>query len=419
MITRVPNRTNLCPPRATAFSGGLSNSGKGGDPGKGSPTCLPASRAKTFPPHSVGGSVPCFVVDGNDILSGALEKIPVVLFFFLILFASSAFALTPVEDSAEDLFWAAPMTVHDYKRATDLHNVAVSAMAFTELEFVRLGDGLVGLIARNKKSPIARSLDSLEYAYSRLPRIEPVRRFGQFWDALQLRQLSLSDARLVTSILFGDAVGGITPMMQVRVYKLVVFVEDVVYDLDKALLYPLNRLATAVVDRPVHMKLLSFVADGLGFLRCRLSAGLKILSREIVRAGSEAVFVLEKPQDAHIRRQRKKQNAEVKIYSKMPLSVFLEHEKFFRKKKNATVAGTVEDWRERIYPAVSDLPDDVRSKDLSFENLTPSDDSREMIVACRFTGWEEAPRELKKYVITSDELDELMTPRGAWVPAAL
>lgn len=337
------------------------------------------------------------------------KSIPVAMFFFTALFVFPAFALTPVEDSAEDLFWNDPMTVHDYKRDTDLHNIAVSAMALTELEFVRLGDGFVSLVARNKKSPISNSLDSLEYAYSRLPRIEPVRRFGQFWDALQLRQLSLSDARLIGSVLAGDMMGGITPIMQVRAYKLVVWVEDVIYDLDSAILYPVNWGVSTIVERPFQVRLLGYAADGLGYLRWKASAGLKIVSREIVRVSREAINVLEKPQDGLVRRKRRKQNAHIHIFSKMPLSVFMEHRRFFQKKKNALSVGTIEDWRDQICRAPA-LPDNIHPKDLSLENLSILDSSREVIVSCHFAGWEKAPRELKKYVITPDELDALMGP---------
>lgn len=337
-----------------------------------------------------------------------IRKVLGLSFLYCLVLSSVSLALTPVKDSSEDLFWTDPMTVHDYKKDSDLHNVAVSAMAFTELEFVRLGDGLLDLAARNKKSPISKSLDSLEYSYSRLPRIEPVRRFGQFWDALQLRQLSLSDARLVGSVLVGDSMGGVTPLMQVRVYKLVVLVEDILYDVDRTVMSPLNWGASALSREPIRLKSIGFAADGLGFLRWEMATGLKWVSREVVRASSKIVTGLEKPHDAMIRRKRKKQNERILIYAKMPLSVFLENQSYFTGKKKKTSVGTLENWHERYAQDPQRLPDHIEQETFHIEALPVHDPSREIILATEYRTWEKTPRELKKYVITSDEVGTLI-----------
>lgn len=319
-------------------------------------------------------------------------------------------ALTPVKDSAEDLFWTDPITVHDYKKDTDLHNVAVSTMAMTELEFVRLGDSFVSLFAKNKKNPISKSLDSLEYSYSRLPRVNPVRRFGQFWDALQLRQISLSDARLLGSVLANDGMGGITPLMQVRAYKLVVFVEDIIYDLDRVLMSPINWGTSSLSRKPVQVKSLGYVADGLGLLRWQVSAGLKLVNREVVRVSSKFISLLEKPHDSMVRRKRKKQNALIPIYSKMPLSVFQDNRRHLKSKKNTVIAGTLEVWRDRIYHFPFVLPDNVQQANIPYEDFSSLDPNKEIIVAAPYLVWEKTPQELKKYVITSEEFEGLMKP---------
>lgn len=334
-----------------------------------------------------------------------IKKALSLAFFSFLAISLPALALTAVKNSSEDLFWTDPMTVHDYKKDTDLHNMAVSAMAFTELEFVRLGDSLLNLTAKEKKNPIAKSLDSLEYVYSKLPRIEPVRRFGQFWDALQLRQISLSDARLVGSVLIGDSMGGVTPIMQVRVYKLFVWVEDILYDLDRAVMKPVNWGASSLRHESTHLKSIGFAADGLGFLRWKFSLGLKMFSREVVRFSSNVITTLEKPHNAMIRRKRKKQNEKVLIYAKMPLSVFLENQSYFTGEKNRTSVGTLENWREHIAKNPQRLPDNIEKESLHIEALPVSDPSREVILATQYKTWEKTPRELKKYVVTASEFE--------------
>lgn len=331
-----------------------------------------------------------------------------IIAFGFIYFVSTTLVASPVKDSSEDLFWTDPMTIHDYKKDTDLHNIAASAFAFTELEFVRLGDGIIGLVARNNKSPISKSLDSLEYAYSRLPRVQPVRRFGQFWDALQLRQISLSDARLANSFIGGDSLGGVTPLMQVRVYMLVVLLEDILYDMDNALMSPVNWGASSLRKKPVRVKSLGYVADGVGYFRWQISAGLKRINREVIRVSSKAITMIEKSQDAMTRRKRKKQNQHVQIYSKMPLSVFMANRDYFKNKKHTAMVSTVQDWRDRIYRSPLALPDNIRQENFSMERLSTLDPSQEVIIATPYALWEKTPRALKKYVITSEELDEAM-----------
>ncbi|MFA6600764.1 MAG: hypothetical protein WC352_04035 [Candidatus Omnitrophota bacterium] len=330
--------------------------------------------------------------------------------FFLTAFfvVSEASALTPVKGSEEDLYWTAPMTVHDYKRDTDFHNLAVSAMAFTELEFVRLGDGLLEIGAKNKRNPISKSLDSLEFAYSQLPRSAPVRRFGQFWDALQLRELSLSDARLAGSVLIGDAYGGITPIMQVRAYKLLVLVEDVLDDMDRTVMFPFNWGASLLRGTPTRVKSIGYAGDGLGIVRWQTSTGLKWVSREIVRASSNVIHLLEEPHDAMIRSKRRKLNDQMMIYSKMPLDVFLENKRYFRSKNNAVIAGTPALWRNRIALSPLELPDNLRQEDFQAEDLSSLDPSTEIILGAPHALWDKAPRKLKKYVIAPEELTEIL-----------
>ena len=347
-----------------------------------------------------------------------MRKFTGIALLLCFCFAQTALAVTPVEGSSEDLYWSDPMTVHDFKKKSDFHSVAISALAITELQFVRLGDGLINMTAKNSKSPISRSLDSLEYAYSRLPRIEPVRRFGQFFNALQLRQISLSDARILGSVLMGG-VGGVTPIMQVRVYNVVVWLEDVVYDLDSAIMSPVNWSLSSLREKPTRIKTLGYAADGLGYLRWELAGGVKYLNRKIARISSDAMLGVEKVQDAMIRSDRKKKDGNLRVYAKMPLAVFRENLSFFSGKKANTSAGTIPEWSARIFSDPALLPKDVQGADLQFMKFTPDrDPSQEILLETDYLTWDKAPRELKKYLITSEEFTEFIRIGSAPVPPA-
>ncbi len=337
-----------------------------------------------------------------------LRKLSGLALLLCLAFTANTWAVTPVEGSAEDLYWADPMTVHDFKKKSDFHSVAISAMALTELQFVRLGDGLINMTAKNKKSPISKSLDSLEYAYSRLPRIEPVRRFGQFFNALQLRQISLSDARVLGSVLMGG-IGGVTPIMQVRVYNVVVWLEDVVYDLDSAVMAPVNWSVSSLREKPTRIKSLGYAADGLGYLRWEIAGAVKYLNRKIARLSSDAMLGVEKIQDAVIRSQRRKKDGDLQVYAKMPLSVFQKYRPYFTGKKANVSAGTLPEWSKKILLDPELLPKDVQGAELQFIKVTRErDTSQEIILSSDYLTWEKTPRDLKKYVITSEEFTEFI-----------
>jgi len=335
----------------------------------------------------------------------------VAVYVVFMLCSPSAFALKAVDNSSEDLFWTEPMTAHDFKKSTDLHSISVSTMALTELEFVKLGDGLLNFSLRSNKNPISRSLDSLEYSYSKLPRVEPVARFGQLFDALQLRQVSLSDARLIGMVLLGDSMGGVTPMMQVRAYKLWVWLEDIIYDVDRAVMSPVNWGVSSFRGEPADIKSLGYAADGLGVFRWEFFSGLKWVSREVVRFSSNVVHGIEKPYDMWIRHKKKKQNAVLLIYSKMPASVFKDNLSYFTGKNKNVFAGTIPEWKARLTREPDLLPDNVQQADFPFlEESRGPDQPQEVIVVAQYSTWEKAPRELKRYVITPAEVMELVKP---------
>lgn len=329
---------------------------------------------------------------------------------FLLLTAATAppgFSLAPVENSAEDVYWSSPMTVHDYEKDTDLHNIALSAVSLTELEIFRIVDGIINFTVRSNQSPISRSLDSLEYAYSRLPQVRPVRRFGQLWNALQIRQLSLSDGRLALSATLIDSYG-VTSMIQVRANRTVIFVEDVIHDLDSLLMSPFNWGISSLRDRPVKLQTLGYAAEGLGLLRRGLFGALRVIDNELARFGSDVLFGIKKAQDGLIRRKRIKKHGHLHVYAKMPASVYQEHRSFFEKKGDAIAVDVIDAWRKKTLQYPDLLPDDVEGPAFTDRIVLPADLSDETLIEADYSVWEKAPRELKKYVITADEFKSLV-----------
>lgn len=334
----------------------------------------------------------------------------ILVFFFLLQggFAVDLAALAPpLEGSAEDLFWSEPITVHDFKKKNDLHNIGVSVMSLAELEFVRLGDGLLYYSLRKRNRPIAKSLDSLEYAYHELPQITPVHRAAQLVDAFQIRQLSLSDLRLIHSFLSVQKIGGITPIMQTRIYKILVVLEDLIEDLDRVLMWPVNRRLSAVRKTPVRVKTLSYASDGLGYGRWKVYSGVRWMNKKMVLLGSDLIHGVEEVQDAWIRKRRIRKNRQALIYSRMPLDVYRDRAPSLTGGKKASIAGTLEDWHElvRDEKPLQDRVTELRSK---LERRLAERVSGQVIVASEYETWAQVPAELRRYVIERDELAALI-----------
>lgn len=342
------------------------------------------------------------------------NKVAGLIFSCLLVLPPAGFSLTSVEGSAEDIYWAEPMTVHDYEKNTDLHNIALSSLSIIELEFIRLGDGLINFTTRSNKSPFSRSMDAVEYAYSELPQIRPVRRLGQLWNALQIRQLSLSDARVVSSILLADPYGGVTSMMQVRANKLLILVEDILYDVDGAVMSPFNWGFSAARKKPTKIKSIGFLADGLGALRRQIFKALNYVDTKVVQLGSDTLFGVKKIQDTMIRHGRKKKHGHLRVYAKMPISVFEENRSFLAAKKQDVFAGTLPEWQARVVVDPGLLPDGIHPADLPPPGpLQVRDLPREVIVNADYKTWEKVPRELRKYVIAPDEVLALVCPKNS------
>lgn len=319
---------------------------------------------------------------------------------FCLVCAAPLFAQTAVEGSAEDLFWTEPMTIHDFRNKWDQHNIGVAFVAFGEQELFRVLDGLIDVSVPGKPSLIRRSVDIIDTAYHKLPNVWPRERIAQLFDALQIRQFSIADARVAGVMMSGQGLGGVSPIMQVRIYRLFVFVEDVIYDVDDFLMWPVEKNISLVKSQDVEIKSVGYLADGIGVLRWSLFKGIQWLSKEIVQLSKNGVTGMEELRDAWIRHRRTKQNEDMRIYAQMPVSVFHTYSTHLRGKgKESHIVLVAQEKEPNAITRAETLSDSVR-----IGQEDPESPTAEVIISVPYRTWREVPDELKQYVVGFDEV---------------
>lgn len=294
-----------------------------------------------------------------------------LVFWFLAAMPTGHSYLETAPGTAEDVFFAPPATVHNYEDPWDLHNVVTNVLAVTELEIIRGGDGLVAFIFRSDYRPLEHLADFVQFSFYRIPQVRPVKRIGQLADALQIRQLALSDVRLFASVTPGPRGGGISPMMLVRVFKLIAWVEDVVNDMDQLMLYPIQKTVSHFKERPVRMRLLGYPADGMRYVRLNLYSFLHRVSNALTRTGSAVISAGESLRNKVRRYRLMKKHGNYLVYVRMPSEVYHEHRSY--------LDGAI----EKTYRAAG---------------------TDTLLFSVKMHKWQKIPHELWRYVITKEEL---------------
>ncbi len=95
------------------------------------------------------------------------------------------------------------------------------------------------------------------------------------------------------------------------------------------------------------------------------------------------------------------------------ITVFLENQSYFLGKKKTAFVGTLADWHSRFYQNPDLLPDNIRKEEFHPETLPVQDPSQEVILATEYGTWEKTPQQLKKYVITVDEVVDIIQQPNA------
>lgn len=303
--------------------------------------------------------------------------------------ASSVFGFgEAVEGSSEALFWTSPQTVHDFQKSTDLHGMATSAMAITELEVVRLIDRVINFPIRKNLNLLERMFDLAHDSYQKIPQIKPVRRAGQLVDALLIEELSLADLRTIINAASSQGGGGVTPMMQARLYRILVWGERVMDDLDQALLLP-----------NIQMKFLGYGGDGIGVAREQIFMVLRIVNKKLVKLGSKVIDRMEDVQNAWVRHQKTKKNRHFLIHLRIPLSEY-ETNPTLLKNKHALL--TKETNGVRMDRATSEPSRELLTL-IQIDRPAFASDTEYMLVSVQTDRWNNASPDMRRYVIDEDE----------------
>jgi len=186
-----------------------------------------------------------------------------------------------------------------------------------EQEILALGDDVISLAVPGKFRPIGGTFHLVRSSYRRLPQIRPVRRVGQLADALQIEEISFSDVRSFLTIL-DQSPTGLTPMMQTRVKKLVIWVEDVIGDVDSLVMLPFNVTAEKIRGRDTHIRTVGYVGDGIGYVRRGVFFGFRELNKAVIHSIGRVLEGVEGVINVAIRAKRWREHRNDMVYLKMP-----------------------------------------------------------------------------------------------------
>ncbi|MBI3999363.1 MAG: hypothetical protein HY351_02005 [Candidatus Omnitrophica bacterium] len=310
-----------------------------------------------------------------------------------------------VEGSSEALFWSSPQTVHDFQKATDIHGMVTSAMAITELEVVHLVDRVINFPIRKNLNLLKRMFGLAHDSYQKIPQIRPVRRVGQFVDALLIEELSLADLRtIVNSAASPQGGGGIAPMMQARLYRVLVWGECVMDDLDQALLLPMEFTLSQIMERDFQMKFLGYGGDGLGLAREQVFMVLRVVNKKLVKLGSKIINRVEDLQNVWIRHQKTKKNKHYLIRLRIPLSEYKADTNFFESEVAHKYIVIAEN--------VNGITVDRTTVEPNEEILTPVKihrpilDQEYLLASIKVEQWKDVVSDMRRYVIDEDEYSQ-------------
>lgn len=304
-------------------------------------------------------------------------------------------------------------SVHDFDNPYDLHNLSTSLLGIMEVEVLRVGDYLIDLPRRGPDIRFFdQAADRVQEAYRLIPQVKPVSRFGQLVDALQIRQLNLSDLRMVPAVVTPGSLRP-SPNMQTRLFKLLQFLQDVLNDLDHLIMVPANYAASRVSHRHVRVKTIGFAADGVGEIRKGTFIVLRTVSKRMVETASDGIDWVEK-EIGKIKWHGTNKKAETWItYFKMPASFYENEREFFDRHAPEIYVGSLEEWRSQLISqrrAVETLLHHVKRGWHPYSDVASAD---EVLVATRLKYLKKAPDVIRDYIIDSDEFDALVYEKSS------
>ena len=316
------------------------------------------------------------------------------------------------EKETEIILSGAP-PVHNLKSPYDLHNLCGSMLGIMELEVLRIGDYLIDLPHQGPElRPLNRTADWIQRMFREIPQVKPVSRFGQLVDALQIRQLNLSDLRTAPSIAAGNFFKP-SPNMQVRIYKLLRLTQDLLNDSDGAVLFPVNKIASAVNHKPVRVKALGWLGDGLGQARKGMFKFCKIVNKAVVKGASYGIYGVEKGVSEVRGRDVNRKTREWIVYFKMPASFYENERQFFDQKAPEIYVGSLEEWRKQLVAGNGSVEKLLVHAKRGWRPYSDIPSADEVLVATRLRYLKKAPDVVRDYIIDADEFDALVFEKSS------
>jgi len=179
---------------------------------------------------------------------------------------------------------------HDLEKATDIHVMAADVVGLLDREALSDLDHLIDLAhpGENKK-PIGTTLAKLTEEYEKLPDSYPKERFRELLHALQIKELTYSDA---SPIVFMNPIGAAGRGSVFRATLLIEWLEHIFTDMDRGMLYPIRDKNIRVVSN------VNYLLEGVKFTIDKVSWGVTQYAGKAIYDG---IYHVEKADEKVVR----------------------------------------------------------------------------------------------------------------------
>jgi hypothetical protein len=262
----------------------------------------------------------------------------------LLLLGASAAA----EEGVERFFAGCPArsrwSAHRDDSALDVHALAYTTSNLLQLELVRLADWVLDLpVPAVEVRPIDRTLNGIRIGYNRAAGNLPMRRVGEFVDALQLRELSLGDLNSTYVVATGGDVNPGSGTI-VRLNKLVDWTQHVVGDVNRLLGWSTGSregyLRWPALTRSVD-------AGQRGVIRVFHRASVVL-----AKSAEATLSGLERGAERLVNVRRAPPHAGTTVFLRVPLRVYRAHELWILEHARRMYVGTPEELAGLTHAAV-------------------------------------------------------------------
>ena len=279
--------------------------------------------------------------------------------------------------------------LHEERNPWDLHALLYTTLGLSEVEFLRMADGLVDLpLPGHALHPFRRAVVAIRAGYDQLPPWRLRQRVGEFVDALQLPELSLGDATATYSVATGGITGPGSGMM-VRLSKLIDWTQHVTGDL--------NQLSGRLIGRPrglITWMLPEQAVDGAQWLLIKTFHHLSVLMARSVDHGLTGV---EMTGDAFLNVGRRRPHQETTVFLRLPIEVYRAHELWILEHRTHLVVGPPALFLHSSHAALAHHPQTMLS-DWSLIDQ-PNHEEPVLIVMTTVRVMSRAPESLTPYVV--------------------